>query len=308
MRGAASFTVKLREPGYQHVLGSFMKTNLPSMADVAQALNLRTRPSNPLIASGQNNLVYDFTTVIVRVPRHADAERDLEREADILAAIRPHLPVPVPALTLHRVGEHLVSVHEKLEGEPLLSLADMALETQRNLACDLAAFLRALHALPVDILPPGSCAQPTSEWHQLFEACVADVFPRLPADAAARIRRDFEAYLAASETLPRTIIHSDFGTGNILVRNGTLSGVIDFAGCGIGDPAYDFASLAAGLGDGFIALMPEHYPGLAAMQTRMAFYRCTFPLLDVLFGLRHGDTQALNAGLSAAASQPSLCA
>nr|WP_305765388.1 phosphotransferase [Ensifer sp. NM-2] len=100
-------------------------------------------------------------------------------------------------------------------------------------------------------------------------------------------------------TLATAIIHGDIGTGNILVDDGQVSGVIDFAGCSIGDPAHDLASLSAGLGDDFLALMHPYYPGIDAMQDQIRFYRSTFPLLDVLFGLEHGDDVALNAGLEA---------
>ncbi|MDH4987983.1 hypothetical protein QEZ47_21175 [Aminobacter anthyllidis] len=82
-------------------------------------------------------------------------------------------------------------------------------------------------------------------------------------------------------------------------RTGKLSAVIDFAGCGEGDPAYDLASLSAGLGDEFLALMAPQYPGIAVIRDRITFYRSTFPLLDVLFGVDHGDSAALEAGLRA---------
>lgn len=34
-------------------------------------------------------------------------------------------------------------------------------------------------------------------------------------------------------------VHGDIAVGNLLVRDGRLSAVIDFGGCGVGDPASD---------------------------------------------------------------------
>ncbi|MGF6178706.1 hypothetical protein [Ensifer sp. 4252] len=64
-----------------------------------------------------------------------------------------------------------------------------------------------------------------------------------------------------------------------------------------GRAAHDLASLSAGLGEDFLALIRPHYPGIDTMQGRIRFYRSAFPLLDVLFGLEHGDDSALTAGL-----------
>ncbi|WP_371826592.1 phosphotransferase [Ensifer sp. PDNC004] len=165
----------------------------------------------------------------------------------------------------------------------------------------LAGFLLALHALPVDIL--GGADEPDdplAEWSGLLSEVDAKVLPLLPTDTAMAVGARFERFLAGNdEPHPRAAIHGDFGTGNILVDDGNVSGIIDFAGCAIGDPAYDLASLSAGLGDDFLALMRWSYPGIDAMRERICSYRSTFPLLDVVFGPEHGDVSALNAGLEA---------
>jgi aminoglycoside 2''-phosphotransferase len=192
-------------------------------------------------------------------------------------------------------------VHPKLTGTPLLDLAEMSDCWRRQLAGGLAGFLRTLHALPLDALGmPADADDPQAEWRDLFANTEEKVLPLLRADIAAAIRKKFERFLSSNNPQPAmAIIHGDFGTGNILVDNGQVSGIIDFAGCAIGDPAYDLASLSAGLGDDFLALLRPHYPGIDAMSERIGFYRSTFPLLDVLFGLEHGDDGALNAGLEA---------
>ncbi|WP_192569148.1 aminoglycoside phosphotransferase family protein [Aminobacter carboxidus] len=271
----------------------------PTVQEIAQALQAAELLSAAFIDSGQNNLVLDAGDLIVRVPRHDEARRDLAREAGILAVLAPRLPWPVPAPHLRSVGAHVVAVHRKVAGEPLLSLAGMTDKQKLELARDLALFLRALHAMPVELLPAAAATDTMAEWRELRDKLDAKALPLLPADTGAAIRARFDRFLGNGRDTPRAIIHGDFGTGNILVHNGQVSGVIDFAGCGEGDPAYDLASLSAGLGDEFLMLMASHYPGIAAMSDRITFYRSTFPLLDLLFGVEHGDAAALEAGLRA---------
>jgi len=274
----------------------------PTAEEIAEALHQPEILSATVIDSGQNNRILDTGKFIVRIPRHDEARRDLAREADVLAALAPMLPVPVPTPELRTVGAHVVAVHRKLPGQPLHSLDGMDEAQKQDLARDLALFLRALHALPGDFLPDAASTDPMAEWRDLLSQVEAKALPLLPAAVGNSIRDSFIRFLGRAPDAPRTITHGDFGTGNILIDNGKVSGVIDFAGCGVGDPAYDLASLSAGLGDDVLALMPPHYPGIAAMRDRIAFYRGTFPLLDVLFGVDHGDAHALEAGLRSLAA------
>lgn len=268
----------------------------PTVQDIAAALGRPALLSAAVVEAGQNNLVLDAGDLIVRVPRHDRAEGDLMREARILAALAPHLPLPVPAPVLYRVGDRTVSAHSRLPGAPLMSVAELDDARLR----DLAGFLSALHRLPPALLVPDTApADPLAEWRDMLGRAEAQALPLLPQHRGDGIRARFHGFLSAGHDLPTTIIHGDFGTGNILADGGRVSGVIDFAGCGIGDPAYDFASLSAGLGDGILRRMAPHYPGIDGMRDRIGFYRGTFALMDVLFGLDHGDDEALQDGLAA---------
>jgi aminoglycoside phosphotransferase (APT) family kinase protein len=64
---------------------------------------------------------------------------------------------------------------------------------------------------------------------------IAALGDRVPAEAAAL----WEAALAAPWHGPPVWVHGDVAAGNLLVRDGRLSAVIDFGSCGVGDPACD---------------------------------------------------------------------
>lgn len=216
--------------------------------------------------------------------------------------MRPHLPVPVPHLELQHVDGQLVSLHPKIAGIPLAHLTGLSRRAQRVLAADLAAFLHALHSIPVARLEARPAEAPSSEWRRLLSQCEAVAFPLLPQEVAVSLRQSFLDFLAACDSLPRCLIHGDFGSGNILIDHGRLSGVIDFSGCGPGDPLYDFASLAAGFGDSFVDCVLEHFSMHEAARDRMRFYRMTFPLLDILYGVENRDPETLRAGVRAFAA------
>lgn len=269
------------------------------LSQITETLGMPAGTPATLLGAGQNNLVYDVGGELVRLPRHATAENELEREARVLAVLKPLLPAPIPALRVCRSGQRVFSVHPRIQGEPLSTLRVLTAEQQRGLAADLGGFLRALHAVPAALLPDLAEALPSMEWDDLRSRCEALAFPLLAPRAVSRLRRAFDDFLAVCDALPRSVLHGDFGTGNILIHEGRLSGVIDFSGCDLGDEAYDYASLAAGLGDAFVDTMLNRFQMREGFRDRMRFYRLTFPLLDILHGVEHGDRETLHAGVEA---------
>ncbi|WP_437359194.1 phosphotransferase family protein [Inquilinus limosus] len=212
--------------------------------------------------------------------------------------MRPALPIAVPDVRIVESEIGTVAVHDRLPGEAFHSLGGFVGEDRRRLAHDLASFLCSLHGLPAGVVADG---RREDTWQELSQRLAADVLPLLsPTTARTAVDAAFHGFAARVGDLPVAVIHGDFGTGNILAARRRVTGVIDFAGCGLGDPAYDFASLAAGLGDAFLGAMEPLYPGLSAMRDRIAFYRGTFPLLDILFGLDHGDDDTLADGVAGA--------
>lgn len=246
-----------------------------------------------IIETGQNSRVLDFGDRIVRIPRHAEAEAALRREALLLDRLQPLLPMAVPQVRILDSEIGPVAVHDRLAGEPFYSLSGFG--DGERVVQDLVSFLRSLHGLDTAIITDG---QREDSWREIAGRLASDILPRLTPSIRPIVDTRFRRFAEHADALPMTVIHGDFGTGNILAANDRVTGVIDFAGCGLGDPAYDIASLVAGLGDGLLPRLLPHYPGLAAMTERIAFYRATFPLLDLLFGIDHDDPVALADGIA----------
>ena len=163
-----------------------------------------------------------------RFPRRAGVEEALEVEIALLPAIAPALPVAVPSFE-HVSRDPLFVGYRLIRGEPLVD----------EDADGVRAFLEALHALDPSGLPwsvpTGSRPTATSA-----RSSNGSCFPSLDEDLALRARRlfgDVETLVGFEPAL----LHADLGPEHLLVRDGRLAGVIDWADARVGDPALDYA-------------------------------------------------------------------
>ena len=257
-----------------------------------------------------NDVLVVNDDLIFRFPRDADGIDNLEVEVALLRRIRPLVTLPIPdptyaSFTPRAVG-HAFAGYRMLPGEPLwqesfATIRDVAVV--QRLAVRLAAFLRALHAIPpevvADVLPASDWQ---AQWIDLDTRVRTLLFPHISHAAQERIAALFATFLndPANFTFTPAIIHGDFGNGNALfdAHAGDVTGVIDFGSAGTGDPAYDVAGMLA-YGESFVQQGFVAYPPMEAMLPRARFYLRTFPLHEALDGVEHNDAETLSRGIDA---------
>jgi aminoglycoside phosphotransferase (APT) family kinase protein len=157
------------------------------------------------------------------------------KEHRILRAL-DGLPVAIPAVVA--VGEPAEgypwpwAVHRWLDGEP-------AREGRAAPARELAEFVVALRANTADG-PPAYRGKPLSAVDTATRRAI-DELSRTdePFDPAAALAVWAEALEAPQWTGPPCWVHSDLMPSNLLLRDGRLTGVLDWATAGLGDPACD---------------------------------------------------------------------
>jgi aminoglycoside 2''-phosphotransferase len=263
-------------------------------------------------AQGQNSdVVIVNQEFIFRFPKYAHVLERLKTETAILRSIQGSVPLAVPApmfINLERaiVGEALVG-YRLIPGEPLWRETFRMIDSQevvRRLAGQVAGFLKALHSVAVE-----EVLRSKLPVHDTYEEC-ADIYARIREKLFGTMRPDardwatghFEGFLDDVSNLEYEPVlkHGDFGPSNILFdkEQQIVTGVIDFGSSGLGDPAYDFAGLLSGYGEGFIASCGDVYPEVKDLMGRIRFYQGTFALLEALFGVEHGDEEAFKAGLA----------
>ncbi|SEL29286.1 aminoglycoside phosphotransferase family protein [Rhodococcus maanshanensis] len=191
--------------------------------------------------------------LVVRIPRTERAPDLQRKERRWLPVLAPRLPLPIP--TPVRIGEPSArfpkpwTIMTWVHGTPLdctsISRADHAADT-------LASFLTALHMEAPAEAPSGldRGAHPKD--------CAASFEKLLEAVAPGGFSADFQGIwgvwdeaVAAPDWDGRPVwLHGDLHPANVVVSDGTLSGVFDFGDMFAGDPAWDLAAAWLLLPDG----------------------------------------------------------
>ncbi|WP_327682197.1 aminoglycoside phosphotransferase family protein [Kitasatospora sp. NBC_00458] len=197
----------------------------------------------------------------LRLPRTERAPELLRKEQRWLPVLGQGLPLTVPAMV--RTGEPSAlfprpwSIVTWVPGEP----ADRAPVTRAGDAADaLAGFLAALHR-------PAPAGAPENPDRGVPLALLADGFeyafqPFASDRRADAVREVWEQAVAAPVRQgPPRWLHGDLHPANVVVSDGTISGVIDFGELCAGDPATDVAAawllLPGGADERFLAGYPE---------------------------------------------------
>jgi aminoglycoside phosphotransferase (APT) family kinase protein len=172
----------------------------------------------------------------------AAARARLQAEAEHALFLADKLPVQVPR-PLH-LGEPfagypgLWSVWTWVEGTSLDQTREV---DQECLARELAALLVTFHTLPTggqgwNGVGRGGRPLADTEWVRTSIQRCAHLLD--PSAATAVWER---ALAAPPHTGPAVYIHGDPVSGNLIIRSGRLSGLVDIAEPSIGDPASDLA-------------------------------------------------------------------
>ena len=262
---------------------------------------------------GQNNDVLIVNDKIVfRFPKYEQGIKQLKQETQLLEIIRPHISLQIPEpkyqMFQDEVPRKVFAGYEMIEGEPFWSdtFTEISDEQQlQKIACTLAQFLRELHQIPISTFA-GSIQEKRVdmylEMNHLYHQLQEHVYPFMREEARMEVSQSFELYLNDNShfDFAPCLVHGDFGQTNILFsqKSEDISGIIDFGGASMSDPAYDFAGILASYGDSFLQLFLAHYPNLKAVRKRMYFYKSTFALQEALFGILNNDKKAFQAGIA----------
>ncbi|WP_410615401.1 aminoglycoside phosphotransferase family protein [Amycolatopsis sp. lyj-109] len=191
-------------------------------------------PVTPLASGGTVNAVYRLgDDLTVRLPLTEGGADDIAKERRVLGALG-ELPVAVPAVVA--VGEPAEeypwpwAVHGWLDGAPAL---------QGGPARGLAEFVLALRANQA-AGPPAHRGKPLSTVDTAARSAIAELARTdEPFDPDAALTVWAEALDAPQWTGSPRWVHGDLMPSNLLLRDGRLTGVLDWATAGLGDPAAD---------------------------------------------------------------------
>jgi aminoglycoside phosphotransferase (APT) family kinase protein len=202
-------------------------------------------PVTPVELSGCDNRTFHLgNEMTVRLPSARRYAAQVRKEHNWLPKLAPHLPLPIPVPLAMGKPSHEYpwhwSIYQWLEGD---NATIERIDDLDQFAGDLAAFLKTLQRVdPSD--------GPHAGRHNFFRGGPLSIYDAETRDSIAALGNhlDIEAVTAVWETALQSVwdgipvwVHGDVASGNLLVRRGRLSAVIDFGCTAIGDPACDMA-------------------------------------------------------------------
>ena len=194
-------------------------------------------PLRQFTSTGVDNTLYLLgDEMVARFPCSEWSNERVTKELRWLPWLAPQLPIAVPA----SLGRGMPaegypwswSVYNWLAGEPatIERITDPA-----GFAKEIAAFIAALRQIDPAAGPPAG--QPLALRDMQVRSAIAALRGVIDADAATAV------WVAALQSPvwdgPSVWLHGDLAPGDILVRAGRLSAIIDFAATGVGDPSDD---------------------------------------------------------------------
>ena len=200
-------------------------------------------PITPAEPQGWDNRTFRLgAEMSVRLPSAAGYTPQVEKEHRWLPRLAPLLPLPIPVPLARGVPTADYpfpwSVYHWLPGETAVTAR---VDDMNALATTLAHFLSVLQRIdPTGGPPPGPHSffrgAPLTTYDAETRHTIAALEDEIDAAAATAV---WEAALAAAWLGSPVWFHGDVAAGNLLVRDGQLSAVIDWGCAGVGDPACD---------------------------------------------------------------------
>ncbi|MHC5795822.1 aminoglycoside phosphotransferase family protein [Lacisediminihabitans sp. FW035] len=243
-----------------------------------------------LAATGTVNAMYRLgDSMVVRLPFVPDSS-GIEFEAEWLPRLASGLGVAIPSVL--GIGQPSSAypqpwlVLDWLEGG---TAEPDGLEDPDGLAIDLADFISGMRLLDPIGAPVGYRCGSLHSLDGDIRACLSQVADLVDV---APLLRLWDRALAAQPWAGAPVwAHGDLLSGNVLLSGGRLSGILDFAAAGVGDPSCDlmaaWSMLPAPSRDVFRAHLGvdddqwDRGRGWALAQAAIAlpYYRETFPAM-----------------------------
>lgn len=204
-----------------------------------RCLSSPTRPLTMVEPWGTDNAIWRLgDDLAVRLPRIHWATGQIDREAEWLPRLAPHLPVAVPEpVAIGEPGDgypYRWALHRWIPGE---GASLDRVDDPVVFALDLAEVVAKLQAVPTDGAP-SACnrARPLHDYDESTRRAIDGASHLIDAVTALAVWE--EALAATPHEGPLVWVQGDL-EGNCLVRDGRLCGIVDWGSACAGDPAVD---------------------------------------------------------------------
>jgi len=202
-------------------------------------------PIKPVALSGWDNRTFHLGEgMSLRFPSAAAYTAQVEKEQQWLPKLAQHLPLPISApVAMGQPSDDYPwhwSVYKWLEGE---NASVEGITDLKQFAVSLAEFLNALQKIDTADGPEYGAHNfyrggPLSHYDEETRRTIKALDGKIDTAAVTAV---WDAAVKTTWKGWPVWVHGDVSAGNLLIKDGKLSAVIDFGCSGTGDPACDLA-------------------------------------------------------------------
>ena len=282
---------------------------IENIKKVYPSLNIESYEINDI---GQNNDVIIINkSLVFRFPKYTKGIIKLKEEKEILEYVKGRVSIPIPRFTYEsfeslEIGK-VFTGYNLIKGEPLWKKTFLKIkedDLKEALAMQITTFLREIHSVSKESLDKFiklEESNPIEVMNNLYKRIKDKLFTFIRDEAKKEISASFEDFINSEDNknIKINLIHGDFGASNIIYDKDLceISGIIDFGGSRLGDPAYDFAGILTSYGEDFFKMCINLYPNGSEIEKRVRFYKSTFALQEALHGIENDDKEAFEDGI-----------
>jgi aminoglycoside 2''-phosphotransferase len=256
------------------------------------------------LAHGKDNVaVLVNKDLIFRFPKRLDSRAKLAMEIVLLPELASTLALPIPQFVYIGRGTHgthnppaaddLFVGYQRLPGIPLTEYMPQIWD-EDWWKPSVGQFLTDLHQFSIARaqelgVPGGTAEEWRSAYQEFYQTVQVRVHPLVTGAQRAGITQYFERYLNDPHnfTFMPVLLHADLYSGHVLFDTlaKSVTGIIDFSECRIGDPAFDIRNA-----------WEPFYRGDRAdnWQARRRFFYLLQPLVEIAYSNANSGLEEMN--------------
>lgn len=237
-----------------------------------------------------NDIIIINQDIVFRFPKSKQIANRVLKEFTLLKSLKTfHSSIKVPEYhLLYDQNRQLQCVYYQYIKGVTIEEYNVIRNTDEN-AKLLGEFLTNLHSL--EIKTDLKAVHTYDFWSELYESVQKEIFQFLSEHQKDEVSKTFNFFLDnyATLSLPKSVIHGDLTSSNIIMDNATdrINGIIDFTDAQIGDPAFDFAGFYWDFGPEFTKSVLTNYHGVEASETIFERIKRFYGLQPVFHELLH---------------------